>query len=45
MTVYTEFVQYVGALAYNQKDLQAAQKFRLRVVSPKEFLQIVGEIP
>ncbi|MBW4425468.1 MAG: hypothetical protein KME50_13720 [Nostoc desertorum CM1-VF14] len=32
-------------ITYNQKDLQAAQKFGLRVGSPKEFLQIVGEIP
>ncbi|MCC5631073.1 PIN domain-containing protein [Nostoc sphaeroides CHAB 2801] len=32
-------------ITYNQKDLQAAQKFGVRVVSPKEFLQIVGEIP
>ncbi|MEH2061765.1 MAG: putative toxin-antitoxin system toxin component, PIN family [Nostoc sp.] len=31
-------------ITYNQKDLQGAQKFGLRVVSPKEFLQIVGEI-
>lgn len=27
-------------ITYNQKDLQAAEKFGLRVVSPKEFLQI-----
>jgi putative PIN family toxin of toxin-antitoxin system len=32
-------------ITYNQKDLQAAQQFGIRVVSPKEFLQIVGEIP
>ncbi|KYC37852.1 DNA-binding protein [Scytonema hofmannii PCC 7110] len=32
-------------ITYNQKDLQAAEKFGIRVVSPKEFLQHVGEIP
>lgn len=32
-------------ITYNQKDLQDAKKFGLRVVSLKEFLQIVGEIP
>ncbi|MEH2360957.1 hypothetical protein [Nostoc sp.] len=32
-------------ITYNQKDLQDAQKFGMKVVSPKEFLQIVGEIP
>ncbi|BAY97725.1 PilT protein domain protein [Tolypothrix tenuis PCC 7101] len=31
-------------ITYNQKDLQAAQQFGIRLVSPKEFLQIVGEI-
>ncbi|ARV57476.1 putative toxin-antitoxin system toxin component, PIN family [Nostocales cyanobacterium HT-58-2] len=32
-------------ITYNQKDLQTAEKFGIRVVSPKEFLQHVGEIP
>ncbi len=32
-------------ITYNQKDLQAAKKFGIGVVTPKEFLQQVGEIP
>jgi putative PIN family toxin of toxin-antitoxin system len=32
-------------ITYNQKDLQAAEKFGIRVLTPKEFLQHVGEIP
>ncbi|GAA6617435.1 putative toxin-antitoxin system toxin component, PIN family [Scytonema sp. NUACC26] len=32
-------------ITYNQKDLQSVEKFGIRVVSPKEFLQHVGEIP
>jgi putative PIN family toxin of toxin-antitoxin system len=32
-------------ITYNQKDLQAAEKFGIKVVTPKEFLQQVGEIP
>ncbi|MBD2490117.1 putative toxin-antitoxin system toxin component, PIN family [Aulosira sp. FACHB-615] len=31
-------------ITYNHKDLQNAKKFGIRIVSPKEFLQIVGEI-
>lgn len=31
-------------ITYNKKDLQAAEQFEIRVLSPKEFLQIVGEI-
>jgi putative PIN family toxin of toxin-antitoxin system len=31
-------------ITYNRKDLQAAEQFEIRVLSPKEFLQIVGEI-
>ena len=31
-------------ITYNQKDLQAAEKFGIYVVTPKEFLQHVGEI-
>lgn len=31
-------------ITYNQKDLQAAEKFGIRVLTPKEFLQQVGEI-
>ncbi len=31
-------------ITYNKKDLQAAEQFGIRVLSPKEFLQIVGEI-
>ncbi|MBW4513377.1 MAG: putative toxin-antitoxin system toxin component, PIN family [Scytonematopsis contorta HA4267-MV1] len=32
-------------ITYNQKDLQPAEKFGIKVVTPKEFLQQVGEIP
>ena len=31
-------------ITYNQKDFQAAEKFGIRVVTPKKFLQHVGEI-
>jgi putative PIN family toxin of toxin-antitoxin system len=31
-------------ISYNQKDLQAAKTFGIKVVTPKEFLQQVGEI-
>lgn len=31
-------------ISYNQQDLKPAEQFGIRVVSPKEFLQIVGEI-
>jgi putative PIN family toxin of toxin-antitoxin system len=31
-------------ITYNQKDLQAVEKFGIQVVTPKQFLQIVGEI-
>jgi putative PIN family toxin of toxin-antitoxin system len=31
-------------ITYNQKDLQAAEKFGIKVLTPKEFLQHVGEI-
>jgi len=31
-------------ITYNQKDLQAVERFRIQVVTPKQFLQIVGEI-
>lgn len=31
-------------ITYNQKDLQAAKKFGIYVVTPKQFLQHVGEI-
>jgi putative PIN family toxin of toxin-antitoxin system len=30
-------------ITYNQKDLQAASLFSIKVVTPKEFLQQVGE--
>ncbi|RUT01259.1 PIN domain-containing protein [Dulcicalothrix desertica PCC 7102] len=32
-------------ITYNQKDLQAASLFGIKVVTPNEFLQQVGEIP
>jgi putative PIN family toxin of toxin-antitoxin system len=31
-------------ITYNQKDLQPAEKFGLLVVTPKQFLQAMGEI-
>jgi putative PIN family toxin of toxin-antitoxin system len=31
-------------ITYNQKDLQPVERFGIRVVTPKQFLQIVGEI-
>jgi putative PIN family toxin of toxin-antitoxin system len=31
-------------ITYNQKDLQAAEKFGIKVLTPKEFLKQVGEI-
>lgn len=31
-------------ITYNQKDLQPANKFGIKVVTPKQFLQEVGEI-
>ncbi|BAZ08217.1 PilT protein domain protein [Calothrix sp. NIES-4071] len=32
-------------ITYNQKDLTAASLFGIKVVTPNEFLQQVGEIP
>lgn len=32
-------------ITYNKKDLQAASIFGIKVVTPNEFLQEVGEIP
>ena len=32
-------------ITYNRKDLQPAEKFGIKVVTPLEFLQQVGEIP
>ncbi|WP_353929180.1 putative toxin-antitoxin system toxin component, PIN family [Okeanomitos corallinicola TIOX110] len=31
-------------ITYNQKDLQAAEKFGIKVLTPKQFLQQVGEL-
>ena len=31
-------------ITYNQKDLRAVERFGIQVVTPKQFLQIVGEI-
>ena len=31
-------------ITYNKKDLQPAEKFGIEVITPKEFLQQVGEI-
>jgi putative PIN family toxin of toxin-antitoxin system len=31
-------------ITYNKRDLQAAERFGIRIASPKEFLQEVGEI-
>ncbi|YAF94287.1 MAG: putative toxin-antitoxin system toxin component, PIN family [Nodularia sp. CChRGM 3473] len=35
-------VDYI--ITYNQKDLQLAEKFGIKVVTPKQFLQAMGEI-
>jgi len=32
-------------VTYNQRNLQPAEKFGIKVVSPKQFLQFIGEIP
>lgn len=31
-------------ITYNKRDLQAAENFGIQMVTPKEFLQIIGEI-
>ena len=31
-------------ITYNQKDLKAIERFGIQVITPKQFLQIVGEI-
>lgn len=31
-------------ITYNQRDLQPAERFGIRVLSPKQFLQEIGEI-
>jgi predicted nucleic acid-binding protein len=31
-------------ITYNQRDLQAVERFGIQVVTPKQFLQIVGEV-
>lgn len=31
-------------ITYNQRDLQPAERFGIKVVSPKQFLQQIGEI-
>ena len=32
-------------VTYNQRDFQGAEQFGIRVVTAKEFLQIIGELP
>ena len=32
-------------VTYNQRDFAGAEQFNLRVVTPKDFLQEIGEIP
>ena len=32
-------------VTYNQRDFQGAEKFGVQVVTPKEFLQEIGELP
>lgn len=32
-------------ITYNQRDLQIAERFGIKVISPKQFLQQVGELP
>lgn len=31
-------------ITYNQKDFQGCEKFGIKVIAPKEFLQLIGEI-
>jgi putative PIN family toxin of toxin-antitoxin system len=32
-------------VTYNKRDFQGAEQFRLQVLNPKEFLQLIGELP
>lgn len=32
-------------VTYNKRDFEGTQRFGLRVVTPKEFLEIIGELP
>lgn len=32
-------------VTYNQRNLKSAERFGIKVVSPKQFLQFIGEIP
>jgi len=32
-------------ITYNKRDFQGAERFGLRVVTPKEFLEEIGELP
>lgn len=32
-------------VTYNNRDFEGTQRFGLRVVTPKEFLEIIGELP
>ncbi len=32
-------------ITYNQKDLQQATQFGIQVITPKAFLQLIGELP
>jgi putative PIN family toxin of toxin-antitoxin system len=32
-------------ITYNRKDLEAAEKFGVKLLTPKQFLQHIGEIP
>lgn len=32
-------------ITYNQKDLQQATQFGIQVITPKTFLQLIGELP
>lgn len=32
-------------ITYNKRDFQGAERFSLRVVTPKEFLEEIGELP
>ena len=31
-------------ITYNQRDLQPVERFGIQVVTPKQFLQIIGEV-
>jgi putative PIN family toxin of toxin-antitoxin system len=40
VTAYCDFI-----VTYNQKDFEGIERFGLRAVTPREFLQQIGELP